>query len=256
MPTSNRTRPGALLFSIINGKMSEGINFSDNLARCVIVVGLPYPNVHDPETREKCQWAERERTRREEAEARKVAARETEDRKESSSIMSPKTPSTPRLSAGDELLNTICMRSVNQSIGRAFRHIHDYASILLLDQRYTKPAILDLLPKWLKTDQFRPAGMEFEKALGEVSNFFQEKKQRRLNAAIEAPQHQQLSVPMQICTPTLSTASIVSADETTRKRKVLEDDMGASKLLAQPMKKPDLAGIARVYERERERWSA
>lgn len=38
--------------------------------------------------------------------------------------------------AGREYYSSICMRAVNQSIGRSIRHAGDYASILLVDERY------------------------------------------------------------------------------------------------------------------------
>lgn len=38
------------------------------------------------------------------------------------------------------LYEAMCMKVVNQSIGRSIRHIGDYAAILLLDKRFQIPA--------------------------------------------------------------------------------------------------------------------
>ena len=39
---------GALMLAVVRGKVSEGLSFSDDYARAVIMVGIPYPNVKDP----------------------------------------------------------------------------------------------------------------------------------------------------------------------------------------------------------------
>ncbi|XP_044533725.1 ATP-dependent DNA helicase DDX11 isoform X1 [Gracilinanus agilis] len=107
---------GALLLSVVGGKMSEGINFSDDLGRCVVMVGMPYPNIKSLELQEKMAYLDQTR------------------------------PNSP----GKSLIENLCMKAVNQSIGRAIRHRQDFASILLLDQRYSRPSVLAKLPGWIR----------------------------------------------------------------------------------------------------------
>ncbi|XP_039092312.1 ATP-dependent DNA helicase DDX11 isoform X2 [Hyaena hyaena] len=115
------TVTGALLLSVVGGKMSEGINFSDNLGRCMVMVGMPYPNIKSPELQEKMAYLDQ---------------------------TLPRIPGQPP--PGKALVENLCMKAVNQSIGRAIRHQKDFASIVLLDQRYARPPILGKLPAWIR----------------------------------------------------------------------------------------------------------
>jgi chromosome transmission fidelity protein 1 len=38
--------------------MSEGINFADGYARCVVVIGLPYPNIKSPALAARLKFSE------------------------------------------------------------------------------------------------------------------------------------------------------------------------------------------------------
>ncbi|KAH0617052.1 hypothetical protein JD844_028656, partial [Phrynosoma platyrhinos] len=134
---------GALLFSVVGGKMSEGINFSDDLGRCVIMVGMPYPNIKSPELQEKIAYLDKT------------------------------MPKTAGQAPGRTLIDNLCMKAVNQSIGRAIRHQKDFASILLLDHRYTRPAIFSKLPQWIKSRTQVKAG--FGPAFAALRKFHWEK---------------------------------------------------------------------------------
>jgi len=38
----------AAFFAVCRGKLAEGIDFTDNAARAVIMLGIPYPQIYDP----------------------------------------------------------------------------------------------------------------------------------------------------------------------------------------------------------------
>jgi chromosome transmission fidelity protein 1 len=122
---------GALLFAVIGGTLSEGINFSDALGRGVVVVGLPFPNPHSAEWRAKTQYISSKATSG--GQDGKAAAR--------------------------NFYENACMRAVNQCVGRAIRHQKDYAAILMLDRRYSGQRIQAKLPQWIRKSLASGAGV-------------------------------------------------------------------------------------------------
>jgi Rad3-related DNA helicase len=46
----------ALLCCVCRGKLSEGIDFLDNAARAIFVIGIPYPCVNDPRVVQKQEY--------------------------------------------------------------------------------------------------------------------------------------------------------------------------------------------------------
>ncbi|KAJ5767938.1 hypothetical protein N7533_000521 [Penicillium manginii] len=138
---------GALLLSVVGGKLSEGINFSDKLGRGVFIIGLPFPNIRS------AVWQAKINTR---DQSRRKKARAT--------------------AAGKDFYENACMRAVNQCIGRAIRHVNDYAAIVMIDRRYETPRIQGKLPGWIQGSLVsaataRPAQMTVQR----LSKFFAEK---------------------------------------------------------------------------------
>ncbi|ORY29962.1 helicase C-terminal domain-domain-containing protein [Naematelia encephala] len=144
--TGEKRKTGALLFAVVGGKLSEGINFSDSLGRCVIMVGLPFANVGSVELQERMRYVE-------------------------------KLPGAGK-DAAKELYENLCMRAVNQSIGRAIRHANDYATILLVDRRYASGRIRNKLPKWIGDDIVIQE--DWGGAAKGIAGFFREKRERGL----------------------------------------------------------------------------
>lgn len=126
---------GACLFSVMGGKLSEGINFSDDLARCVVVIGMPYPDAKDPILQQKLKYAEDSEAGR-----------------------------------GKHLYEAMCMKCVNQSIGRSIRHANDFACVVLLDGRYCQQRIIAQLPTWISQRLTPHYG--FNQAIGNIRSFF------------------------------------------------------------------------------------
>ena len=44
------------MLAVVGAKLSEGINFSDHLCRCVIIVSIPYPSLGSPELKERIAY--------------------------------------------------------------------------------------------------------------------------------------------------------------------------------------------------------
>ncbi|CAE6460949.1 unnamed protein product [Rhizoctonia solani] len=134
---------GSILFAVVGAKLSEGLNFSDGLARAVAIVGLPFANLGSAELQARMKYV----------------------REHSSS----------GIDAGKELYENLCMRATNQSIGRAIRHREDWAAIIFIDQRYGTPRIRSKLPSWIGTEL--EVTDKFGDAMKHLGEFFRSKKE-------------------------------------------------------------------------------
>ncbi|KAI6039688.1 helicase C-terminal domain-containing protein [Pisolithus marmoratus] len=148
---SSDKRAGAILFAVVGAKLSEGLNFADDLARAVVVIGLPFANKNSPELQERMRYAN-------EAEVKLGSRRDPHSK-----------------DAGSELYENMCMNAVNQSIGRAIRHRSDWASLILVDHRYSMAPIRRKLPSWIQDGVC--VCDTFGQAVKQLGSFYRDKKQ-------------------------------------------------------------------------------
>jgi chromosome transmission fidelity protein 1 len=148
---------GVLLLSVVGGKLSEGINFSDRLGRAVIAIGLPFPNAQGAEWKAKIEFIEK-------ASYNKLSE---------SGKLSEQQCKIQAQMAGRDFYENACMRAVNQCIGRAIRHRNDWAAILLVDKRYSSPRIQGKLPHWIRSSMGgRAAARPFAQVERGLTDFF------------------------------------------------------------------------------------
>lgn len=152
---------GGLLLSVVGGKMSEGINFSDRLGRCVIIVGLPFPNIMSGEWRAKMEYIQSS----------------TIERLEAAGEGTPASRKEAGKSEAREFYENACMRAVNQSVGRAIRHREDYAAIVMVDVRFGRQHIRAKLPGWIQSGLVEGCEKKvFGELMGGLGKFFRSKK--------------------------------------------------------------------------------
>ncbi|KAL1099864.1 hypothetical protein V6Z11_D05G189700 [Gossypium hirsutum] len=134
---------GAAFLAVFRGKVSEGIDFSDDNARVVIAVGIPFPNINDKQIELKKKYNNTYR-------------------------------SSKNLLSGNEWYCQQAFRALNQALGRCIRHRYDYGAIILLDWRFQDEKNRAHISKWLRPS-IRMYG-SFEKSLDELRSFFREVK--------------------------------------------------------------------------------
>ncbi|VDN17403.1 unnamed protein product [Gongylonema pulchrum] len=127
---------GALMLAVFRGKVSEGIDFADDRARCVITVDFIWrPVVYN------------------------------------AGISSPQS-STGKILSGDQWYTMQAYRALNQALGRCLRHRSDWGSILMLDERLQQTREnpnATKISKWIR-EQLRPLA-SYEHFISELTNF-------------------------------------------------------------------------------------
>ena len=134
---------GGIFFAVCRGKVSEGLDFSDENARGVIVVGIPYPALKD---------------------AKVIAKKEYND------CRSRGEGSQDKLLTGEKWYEQQAFRALNQALGRCIRHKNDYGTIMLVDERFKSTPRQAGLSRWMRSNlQIFP---DFSQCMMSVEDFF------------------------------------------------------------------------------------
>ena len=123
----NSPQNGAIYFAVANGKLSEGIDFTDGMARLVVMVGVPNKNTYQSSTQEKMKFLDR-------------------------IIKELNAKNDPLYFDGSEWYQNETNKSVNQAIGRVIRHKYDFGGIVLLDSRYKWDKNKSGISHWMKNE--------------------------------------------------------------------------------------------------------
>ncbi|XP_035889487.1 Fanconi anemia group J protein isoform X1 [Phyllostomus discolor] len=163
-------KDGALLVAVCRGKVSEGLDFSDDNARAVITIGIPFPNVKDLQVELKRQYNDQHSKLR-------------------------------GLLPGRQWYEIQAYRALNQALGRCIRHKDDWGALILVDDRFrSNPTrYISGLSKWVR--QQIQHHSTFESALESLAEF--SKKHQKVT---DVPKENRKSV--QYSEPTLEVACL------------------------------------------------
>ncbi|XP_058020095.1 Fanconi anemia group J protein isoform X3 [Ahaetulla prasina] len=104
---SQNGKDGALLIAVCRGKVSEGLDFSDDNARAVLTIGIPFPNLKDLQVELKRKYNDQHSKAR-------------------------------GLLTGSQWYEIQAYRALNQALGRCIRHRSDWGALILVDDRFGK----------------------------------------------------------------------------------------------------------------------
>ncbi|RUS20706.1 hypothetical protein BC937DRAFT_94556 [Endogone sp. FLAS-F59071] len=104
---SSGEKDGALFFAVYRGKVSEGIDFTDDNCRAVIAIGIPYPHVNDIQVKLKREYNEN------------------------------KCSKGKKVLSGSAWYDIQAFRAINQALGRCIRHRKDWGMCSMFRARCT-----------------------------------------------------------------------------------------------------------------------
>lgn len=147
-------RDGALFFAVFRGKVSEGIDFTDNYCRAVVTVGIPFPAIKDIEVKFKKEYNDK----------RKCHVGNTD------------------LLSGSDWYSAQAFRAINQALGRCIRHKNDWGAIILLEDRFQSSRNIQSLSKWVRNQLRVHPG--FPQAIMELNHFVQKQLARTAASSV------------------------------------------------------------------------